>query len=174
MYKITLMNSKTKVFSLIIGILLILPILFSQQRSTGNVLGVNESSTNTNSSIGSFLGSISQRSPQTQEDITPKESQIIKSVGSGVRIKSDTIKETTTPYFGKAILNSNSTVQAASDKFPIGTTIKVTANSQSIDVVIQDKAILTADTLLVLNKDTFKKLGGNEETRSIEIVVYET
>jgi hypothetical protein len=159
------MTAKTKIFSLLVLILLFLPIVINPQRS-GQVLGTSE--TEEQSSFFNFQ-------QNNQEAVVPAQSEIASRTGgiaSGVRTTpNDSPIDTNEVFVGKAIVNMNTSLVATSDKFPLGTSVKVRSGDIDINIVIQGRSVLSGDTLLVLNQETFEKLGGNPSEGSVDIQV---
>jgi hypothetical protein len=145
------MLSKTRILGLILIGLLLLPVLLAPKQ-TGSVLGVNENksqSASTDQKIGQIGGGTLEDTRISGKDSTkPKTLQ------------------------GKAIWDENAKSAVSTDKFNLGTSIKVTTPSSSMGLVVGDVRVLSLDTLLVLNKETYTKLGGNPASdKSIDVTV---
>lgn len=165
------MSLRTKIFSLVVLVLLFLPVVFNTSR-TGEVLGTNESNTSTSGLFGNF------NQNDTQPSVTPAQSEVVSQteligeIGSGVRVAPNSqIVDPNTIFEGKAIVNVNSSLVASSDKFPLGTSVNVSNGDREINVVIQGRTVLAADTMLVLNQETFENLGGTSTGTPINITV---
>lgn len=145
------MMFKTKILGLVLISLLVLPVLLAPKQ-TGSVLGINENKiqpTTAEQKIGQIGGG------------TIEDTRLIDKNSS----KPKTLQ-------GKAIWDENSKSQVSTDKFNLGSGIKVSTKSNSLDLVVGDVRVLSLDTLLVLNKDTYIKLGGNPTTdKSIDVTV---
>jgi hypothetical protein len=71
---------------------------------------------------------------------------------------------------GKIVLREGLQVKAASDKIDLARGITVTQEGQNVNLVVEKADVeLPEDTVLAVNKETFKKLGGNpQEETSIQ------
>jgi hypothetical protein len=171
------MNIKTKLFSLIILAILVLPVFINPPKS-GNVLGVSEtknatpeqSTTQTNQppvSLGSLL-SKPQETPQNQ----PQDSNALyklKDISSGIR---DTKKKNSNQreMTGKIIWDANAKSSAISDKFSLGSGIRLTYGTNVVNVVVGEVRVLSPDTIMIVDQKTFAQLGGNlEKDISIDV-----
>lgn len=121
-------------------------------------------------SSGSVLGVIENK--QTSSTPAAQTTQIGE-IGSGAfETKATNTDNTGKIYTGKAIWDVNATSQVSTDKFNLGQSIKVTNGTISQNLVVGDVRVLASDTLLVLNKDTFQKLGGDpQKDTSIDVTV---
>ena len=150
------MSLKTKILSLILLGLLVLPVLIGP-RSGGSVLGVVENKSNQQESVKS--------TGQTQ----------IGEIGSGA-FETKAVDTTGTKgkiFTGKAIWDGATKSQVTTDKFSLGKSIKVSNGDTSLNLVVGDVRVLGTDTILVLNKDTFEKLGGDtqkEDTIEVSVI----
>jgi hypothetical protein len=173
------MNIKTKLFSLIILGILVLPVFINPPKS-GSVLGVLEKKgsvnetqpdiqANTTSSLGSILLNEKSETPATAQQDNGVQTKI-KDISSGIR---DIKKKVTAPkeYRGKIVWDANAKYPAISDKFGLGSGIKVTNGGNSANIVIGDVRVLSPDTLMIVDGKTFAQLGGNpEKDVSIDVV----
>jgi hypothetical protein len=163
------MGAKTKIFSLIVLVLLALPVILGTQRSGGQVLGTSENNENgtsfPNINIPNPLsGGASEAKPQAK----PSK---LGEIGSGAReiVTADTTSSPKT-LKGNVVWEDKIKSKVISDKFPKGAGIIVNYDGKSIPLVVDDSRILSSDTVLVVDKDTFIKIGGNPETSlTIEI-----
>jgi hypothetical protein len=172
------MNVKTKLFSLIILGILVLPVFINPPKS-GNVLGVlekkgsvaeaqSEIQQTNNSSLGSILLNQQAETPANESEKTP--TKVVKDISSGIR---DIKKKITAPkeYRGKIVWDANAKYPAISDKFGLGTGVKVVNGSTVANVVVGDVRVLSPDTLMIVDNKTFTQLGGNlEKDLSIDVV----
>lgn len=156
------MGVKTKVFSLIVLVLLALPIFIGPQKNAGQVLGTSEnqssvySSPEKNSPNFDLINSSPQLKQSKIGEIGSGASEVVsKNVVVGAKI-----------YKGRVIWEDNAKGKVVSDKFPKGSGIQVKYNQNTVPLVVEDSRILSSDTVLVVNKETFIKLGGNPETAS--------
>jgi hypothetical protein len=164
------MNVKTKLFSLIILGILVLPVFINPPKS-GAVLGVLEKKgtvveaqpevqQDNTSRLGSILLNQKTEAVATQQEKTPN--KVIKDISSGIR---DIKKKISTPkeYRGKIVWDANAKYPAISDKFGLGTGVKIVNGGTSANVVVGDVRVLSPDTLMVVDNKTFTQLGGNLE-----------
>jgi hypothetical protein len=172
------MNVKTKLFSLIILGILVLPVFINPPKS-GAVLGVLEKKDsvvesqqqevqNNTSSLGSILLNQETENVAAQQEKIPNKA--VKDISSGIR---DIKKKISTPkeYRGKIVWDANAKYPAISDKFGLGTGVKVVNGGTSANVVVGDVRVLSPDTLMVVDNKTFTQLGGNpEKDLSIDVV----
>lgn len=165
------MGAKTKIFSLIVLALLALPVILGPQRSGGQVLGTSE-----NRESGTSFPTINIPNPlstsSTDSQPVPKPAKLGE-IGSGAReiVSTDTTSLPKT-LKGNVVWEDKIKSKVISDKFPKGSGITVNNNGKSIPLVVEDSRILSTDTILVVDKDTFIKIGGNPETSlAIEIEV---
>jgi len=163
------MTTKTKVFSLLVLVLLFLPIAFNSQRS-GQVLGTNESGSVGLNNSSAPAGDSGQ--PIPAESQIKKQAQIAGDIASGVRsYEENSVLDSQQALTGKAIVNMNTSLDASSDKFPLGTSLRISNGDNQVNVVVQGKSVLSPDTLIVLNQDIFQRLGGDPETGSMQVTV---
>ena len=166
---------RTKIFSLFLLALLIIPaILVSPVRQNANVLGVSENineiesnfvvpknneieskatSNSDNFDLGNFFG----------PDNTKAKTSKIGQIGSGAQEVRAIDKDETKAISGKVIWDENARSAISTDKFPLGSSIKVNYNQKDVYLVVGDTRVLSSDTILVVNRETFVKLGGNPE-----------
>jgi hypothetical protein len=165
---------RTKIFSLFLLALLIIPaVLVSPSRQNATVLGVSE---NVENAAIIPTGQIAESSPsQTSQaesgdfDITKlfepeKEvSKIAKigQIGSGAQEVQTLEKSEAKVLSGRVIWDENARSAIATDKFPLGSSIKVSYESKDVYLVVGDARVLSSDTVLVVNRDTFIKIGGD-------------
>jgi len=148
------MSVKTKIISLALLGLLILPALLFTPRPTGNVLGVSEKNEQP----------FSQVSEKTK----------IGEIGSGaIDIRTVEREENKGKiHKGKAVWDANAKSKVSTDKFSLGTGIKVTGKSKDLNLVVGDVRVLSAETLIVVDKTTFTDLGGNPDTdENVDITI---
>jgi hypothetical protein len=178
------MNIKTKLFSLIILSVLVLPVFINPPKS-GGVLGAfedknvetqSQTSPNSNqistSSIGSvLLNQNKQEAQQTENQVQEQSSGVkLKDISSGIR---DIKKKVNAPIElrGKIIWDANTKSSAVSDKFALGAGVRVAFNGKSTDVVIGDNRVLSPDTIMIVDQKTFILMGGNPELQqSIDVM----
>jgi hypothetical protein len=172
------MNVKTKLFSLIILAVLVLPVFINPPKS-GSVLGVlekkgsvveaqPETQQTNNSSLGSILLNQQSEAPASGQEKIP--TKVVKDISSGIR---DIKKKITPPkeYRGKIVWDANAKYPAISDKFGLGTGVKVVNGATVANVVVGDVRVLSPDTLMIVDNKTFTQLGGNlEKDLSIDVV----
>jgi hypothetical protein len=177
------MPFKTKLFSLVIVCLLILPVLINPQRS-GKVLGTNERGGQIGGSVSpSVEQAADKNTPTSNTNLTvsevkninteiPKQSRIGE-IGSGIRdVRTvETPKNQGQIITGKAIWDENAKSSVSTDKFSLGSGIKVTFNDKTLSLVVGNSRILSSDTILVLDKKTFQELGGDLERGEIQVSV---
>lgn len=157
------MNMKTKIFSLMVLLLLALPIVLGTQNSEGQVLGASENSQPP-------TGSITNQAASNSAPI-PIQSRIGEIASGASEVVSENTP-TSKVFKGRVIWEDNAKFSVISDKFPKGSGVQVKFNNKTYPIVIEDIRILSSDTVLVVNKDTFLKLGGNPEVdSSIEVEV---
>ena len=167
------MSFKTKLFSLIIVGLLLLPIFISPQK-TGQVLGTREGvqpEVSSNPQPGSQITSNTESKIQND---TLRQAKVGE-IGSGIRdVKSaETQAQSPVTFKGKAIWDANAKSSVATDKFSLGSGIKVVRGGKTLDLVVGSGRVLATDTILVLDKKSFVGLGGNPETdNQIEVEVW--
>lgn len=176
------MNIKTKLFSLIILSVLVLPVFINPPKS-GGVLGAFEdknvetqSQTSPNSISTSSIGSVllnqnKQEAQQTENQVQEQSSGAkLKDISSGIR---DIKKKVNAPIElrGKIIWDANTKSAAVSDKFALGAGVRVAFNGKSTDVVIGDNRVLSPDTIMIVDQKTFILMGGNPELQqSIDVM----
>ncbi len=165
---------RTKIFSLFLLALLIIPaVLVSPSRQNATVLGVSE---NVENAAIIPTGQIAESSPsqtsQTESgdfDITklfepekevPKIAKIGQ-IGSGAQEVQTLEKSEAKVLSGRVIWDENARSAIATDKFPLGSSIKVSYESKDVYLVVGDARVLSSDTVLVVNRDTFIKIGGD-------------
>ncbi len=136
----------SKIVSLIVlGLLTVSAIAFRQE--AGQVLGVTEKiETSGNSGIGS----------------------------GAATIKTDDIKNT--EFTGKALWDKEQIVDIKTDKFDIGQEIIITVDDKDFGYIVNDnRDSLSDETILILNTETFIRLGGNlENSNTIDVKVTST
>jgi hypothetical protein len=169
------MTLKTKLFSLILLGLLVLPVIMSPARN-GDVLGVNDRRTGTVNT-----DAVSTQSPETDlsSQSSASVSEVLKQnkigeIASGVRdIKTVDNTSTGSPsqLEGKIIWDENAKTPVSTDKFPLGNSIKIQNGEKILKVVVSNPRILATDTILVLDKKTFQDLGGDLEKGEINAIV---
>lgn len=180
--QVSKINLKTKIFSLLLLLLLIIPaFLVNPRYGAGMVLGVTETNLDTtpqnleikeNNNIDTknnsgLIGSFFREKPKINP--TPKQSQLGQ-IGSGA-MEVRTIQDEKPIVKGKVIWDKNAKTAVATDKFNLGTSITVSYKEKNLSLVVGDNRVLSADTVLVVDKETFIKLGGNPEIEnSLEVM----
>jgi len=141
------MNNKSKIFSLFLLGGLLLPVLFiAPQSNQGQVLGESDRS-----------GENSSKNPAE--------------IGSGVRetrqiesVSSDSAQNSIQKISGTVIWDENQVVNVSTNKFGLGKSIQVETVDGKFDLVVNSiRPELAEQTVMVVNKETFIKLGGNPE-----------
>jgi hypothetical protein len=147
------MTTKSKFLSLIVLGLIALPILFYPQRS-GQVLGVKE-----------------EAAQQTAQN--PNNQNPIKDIASGTREKKDSSASEKKVYTGKAIWDEKQKVRVTTDRFSLGSSIKVQTKFSTQSLVVDaPRDNLPEGTILILNRQTFESLGGKPDTdQFIEVTI---
>jgi hypothetical protein len=213
------MNVKTKVVTLIIASILILPAIFNTRQEKGEVLGVSEDTTTaipvdsgdnptppvptqqattssplpaasptqnetvekpkekTGFKLRNPFGGIFDDSNEVVEEAQSKQVRI-KNISSGIRDTNNddsnqSAIQTPSPKSGKVKWEAGTKASVTSDKFPVGSGIKVFYGDNAVDLVVNKSRVLVPGTVLVVDQDTFVQLGGNPETQStinVEIV----
>ncbi len=172
------MNIKTKLFSLIILAILVLPVFINPPKS-GSVLGVNETKNTTETqetnqtnpapvNLGSLLSQPTSSTIQTQSE-NSNSLYKLKDISSGIR---DTKKKNNTQKTmnGKIVWDASAQSSAISDKFSLGSGVKLTYGSNTVDIVVGEIRVLAPDTIMIVDQKTFTKLGGNlEKDVSIDV-----
>lgn len=149
------MSVKTKLITLLISILLILPVFFNSTK-TGTVLGIQDTRNegglelqNGTENVGYIAGGVMDNKIETANS----ETQIIK---------------------GKAILNLNADTSVTAKNFSLAQEISVGYQGNSYDLIVSkvDKT-LPQDVVLVLDRETFKLIAGDSsaENQEIEVIV---
>ncbi len=166
----------TKLFSLFLLALLIIPaVLVSPVRQNASVLGVSEN-INDNSEVNSVVPKNEKPEANTAKepsnfdlgnffgpDNTKVKTSKIGQIGSGAQEIRAIEKNEVKAISGKVIWDENARSAISTDKFPLGSSIKVNYNKKDIYLVVGDTRVLSSDTVLVVNRETFVKLGGNPE-----------
>lgn len=180
------MNVKTRLFSVILLGILVLPVFFNPPQS-GNVLGVNETKSSDNLSDvdngeGFSIGSVfNSNNTQTNQEIqknsgaqtnTQSPEYKLKDISSGIRdIKKKNSNEPKT-LTGRVVWDTNNKSSVTSDKFPLGSGVKVKYGDKESDAVIGDTRILAPDVLLSVDQKTFTLIGGDlEKQTSIDVTI---
>jgi hypothetical protein len=153
-----------------------LPVLISPQKS-GQVLGISEQkSPLDNQQNQSKSNTLEQILPKWNSDVA-SEPQAKKSpaekISSGVMETKLTEKKKTSEVT-EGLVSWDEKLQniAISDKFTLGSSVKIIYQTNQVDLVIGDSKSLEPDTILVLDKASFIKLGGNPETqKSLKVSV---
>jgi hypothetical protein len=182
------MNVKTRLFSVILLGILVLPVFFNPPKS-GNVLGVNEkkpnetTTTNNGSNTGNGQGiSVdalfnTNNNSKPVQDSTPETSTTqstneykLKDISSGIRDIKKKITSSPKTISGRVVWDVNNKTAVTSDKFSLGSGLKVKHNETELNVVVGDSRILAPDVLLSVDQKTFKQLGGDlEKQTSIDV-----
>ncbi|MBC7472224.1 MAG: hypothetical protein H7196_03120 [candidate division SR1 bacterium] len=186
------MNVKTRLFSLILLAILIIPVFFNPPKS-GKVLGISEKiesepetkATTTNYDTGSVFNSTNtneQKASNTidadakQSQISAEPSQVpeykLKDISSGIRDKKKKANTPAKESQGKVVWDANSTNSVTSDKFGLGSGIKVKYGNKETNIVVANTRILAPDVLLVVDSKTFMQLGGDlEKQANIDVII---
>lgn len=168
---------RTKIFSLLLLALLIVPaILINPARDNSAVLGVSEnleSPVMNQKSVDNF-NPINQNpkftDQKTNDNFTldglfnsGEKAKVAKigQIGSGAQEIKTVDKDESKSITGKVIWDENVRTGIATDKFPLGSSVKVNYNKKDSFLVVGDTRVLASDTVLVVNRDVFVKLGGN-------------
>lgn len=100
----------------------------------------------------------------------PKESDLGE-IGSGAQdirlVREDSTLES--EFKGLIVADTNTKVSAATDKFPVGTSINVRYGNKNIPLVVAENRIMPTDTVLVVNKETFSKFEASGD--KIEVII---
>jgi hypothetical protein len=141
--------SKTKILSVLLFLMLSIP-TFLNPISEGEVKGVTE-----------------EKSQNLQNSIISKNSNSEKGQISAGVIEDKTDKKTTKIVNGMAILKTNANNPVTTDNYDLATSLKVTHKNKTLDLVVNDtKPTLDPDGLIVVNSETFQKLGGDPQTQT--------
>jgi len=138
------MNAKSKLFSLLLVCFLLLPILLiaPQSNKSGQVLGDTEVA-NSSSSLSAEIGS------GVREVRNPNSSSSSAAVNK---------------ISGNIIWDENQTVEISTNKFNLGKSIVVQTPKGDLRVVVNAiRPDLAAETVMVVNRETFIRLGGDPE-----------
>jgi hypothetical protein len=184
------MNVKTRLFSIILLGILIIPVFFNPPK-TGKVLGISEKAqpdievkatpSNNGFNIGSVFGSKNNDDQKAQvPDV--KESQVLEStqvpeyklkdISSGIRDKKKKSNTSSKEFQGKIIWDANTTNSVTSDKFGLGNGLKVKYANKETNLVVANTRILSPDVLLLVDSKTFAQLGGDlEKQTSIDVTI---
>lgn len=148
------MSFKVKIFSLVIIGLLLLPVLVNPTQ-TGQVLGVRETQ------IGQ-VNSIAPSTSQPSQTQIPKQSQL-GTIASGAReVRVTETEIANNRLLGDIVVDTNAISPVATDRFDEGTQITVITASGTHVLTVTNRRILSPDTILVLDQETFASIGGNE------------
>jgi hypothetical protein len=165
------MSLKTRLFSLIIVGLLLLPIFIGPQRN-GQVLGTRE-----DTQVSQTPATEKNTDKGTNIDLPTETVDSLRQVkvgeiASGIRDVRDTQEVAPQVLKGKAIWDANARSSVVTDKFSLGTGIKVKRGGKTLDLVVGGTRVLAVDTILVLDKKSFIELGGDpEKDNQIEVEV---
>ena len=120
--------------------------------------------------LGLVLLVISAAKFQTSGDVLGV-SSARSEISSGVTVNSENKKTLTGTILWDANLPSE--IKVVSDKYPLGEAITIQTTNQTISAVINKQGeSLASSTILIVNSDTFKKLGGNpEQSNTIQATV---
>jgi hypothetical protein len=137
------MSVKTKIISLVLLFLLVLP-FFTSSLNQGSVLGVNENAAtgNLGTGDGQIAGGVIENKTNSK-DSTDK--AVLK---------------------GLAVLDKQATTSVLSKDFALASEITVTNGTKTADLIVSkvDQS-LASDTVLILDEITFKSLGGDPKTQ---------
>lgn len=137
------MSLKSKIISVLLLIILVVPVFLLPFSQGGNVAGVNEDRT-------------------TQTKTTSETNS--GAIAGGV---SDVKNTTLIPVKGVAVLDENLTNPVINNKFNLSSQIQVeTASGKTILQATKKDLPDSEDTVMVLDKQTFTSLGGNLETKA--------
>jgi hypothetical protein len=175
------MNFKTKILSLVIFGLLILPAIFVPVQ-TGDVLGVNEiveeaDGGETEGEV-SALGIVEKEEAQVESGPALKTNEV-SSIGSGVRDVAEDEKDSTSDdqkeaYTGLAKYDPKQKVKLATNKFSLGQSLRVVTYEKEHNLVVnQIRQDLEDGVIIIVNRDTFVELGGNLDGENlVEVEIY--
>jgi hypothetical protein len=185
-YNIIFMNVKTRLFSVILLGILIIPIFFNPPKE-GKVLGVSEKVNTDLESAGqesilkpstptvsSILKTTNSETKEIPETVAPPQTAEykLKDISSGIRDKKKKIVNAPREIQGKVAWNSGTSSAVTSDKFSLGGGLKVRFNGKETDLVITSTRILAPDVLLSVDQKTFAQLGGDlEKQSSIDVTI---
>jgi hypothetical protein len=185
------MNVKTRLFSIILLGILIIPVFFNPPKS-GKVLGVSEKSqpeveakpaaTNSSFNLGSVFNSanntdqksVAVASTKEVEPLEPIQSSEykLKDISSGIRDKKKKSSNAVKELAGKVIWDANITNSVTSDKFGLGSGVRVKYGNKETSLVIANTRILAPDVLLLVDSKTFVQLGGDlEKQSSVDVII---
>jgi len=139
------MNTKSKLFSLLLIGLLLAPVLFiAPQSNQGEVLGESDVAGEISPSLPAEIGSGVR---EVREDSDSAESLTQKTIS------------------GTIIWDENQAVDVATNKFSLGKSIQLETPSGTYDLVINAiRPELADETLMIVNRETFIRLGGDPDT----------
>lgn len=182
------MSNKAKIFSIILALFLILPIVTGVRRGAeGSVLGARDGITETKLEskeqasqattasqegvVSRIISGISNSGGDSSiQAVTESNSPIeqkMKEISSGARdIRTVTNTESTTTRQGNAVWEPSAKAPVTSDKYPLGTSVKISYNNVTINAVVADSRVLPANILFVLDAKTFQQLGADPEQQT--------
>lgn len=170
---------RTKIFSLLLLALLIVPaILINPIKDNSAVLGVSENLESSPKINEQTVENFDQKTKN--QKLTEKtnnnfnldglfnsgeKAKVAKigQIGSGAQEIKTVDKDESKSITGKVIWDENVRTGIATDKFPLGSSVKVNYNKKDSFLVVGDTRVLASDTVLVVNRDVFVKLGGNPD-----------
>jgi hypothetical protein len=190
-----LWNNKTKLLSLLILVIILIPAIFVPPKDK-NYLQVAEESTKNltgfeiprelpsfDSNLIPKLPSIDINVPSDtfiQEQMTPKPSPLAESIATGNQILTDIerVKDSLkmankVKYEGKITWADNLKKEVYADKFNINSSVKITRGDKSYIKNIEEKSIMSDDNLLLVSRAVFVEIGGDPATQKSIIAVIE-
>jgi hypothetical protein len=178
-------NLKTKLFSLGILAVLVVPVFMQntpKAGGSGNVLGVNEKKEMPAASaqfqapqlpnIGEAINSITKGGGETPVAASVDLPQYkLKDISSGIRdVRNKTASAV--ELRGKVTWNANAKTAVVSGSYGIGSGLKVVNGEKVTNVVVGDAKVLSPDVLIEVDQATFVQLGGNlEKDLSLDVVI---
>lgn len=163
------MNSKTKIISLVIlGLLTVPAMIFPKQ--TGEVLGINENKEETGS-INEEAASDGEIGSGAREVVEPSDEGKDNDVQ---KITPSDEEDEEVTMIGKVLWDSGQINNVETNKFPLGTAVRVDTGVSNVHLVVDAlRSSLAEETILVVNTETYIKLGGNPEDGSpVSATVY--
>lgn len=152
------MSFKVKIFSLIIIGLLLLPVLVSPSQ-TGEVLGVRETQVGQLTPAAPFVS-------QSGSSEIPRQSQL-GTIASGARDVRTSEVATSNRLIGDILVDENAISAVSTDRFAEGTKLSVVTANGTHELTVTSTRILSPDTILVLDPETFALIGGTESEQII-------
>jgi hypothetical protein len=189
------MNVKTRLFSIILLGILIIPVFFNPPKS-GKVLGVSEQAQPeveakpapavSGFNIGSVFNAPNNEQKSNEQknvaavvdnqsppsDLTPSPEYKLKDISSGIRDKKKKNMVSVKDLQGKVVWDAGTSNSVTSDKFGLGSGVKVKYADKVTNLVVANTRILAPDVLLLVDSKTFVQLGGDlEKQASIDVII---